>query len=164
MLTRYLQAITWGGLAQRLYGISGKYPCVSFGFLLGIVAPLPPWLAHKYFPRLRFDYITIPIVCGGMNLLSHGTHSGFFFHYLTGFISQFWLRRYRTRWFLKYNYILSAGMDGGTQIINFLLTFTVFGAGGKVIDFPKYWANNAGGNLDYCMRDPGLEKGGKGKH
>jgi hypothetical protein len=98
-----------------------------------------------------------------MNLLSHGTHSGFFLHYVTGFISQFWLRRFRTNWFLKYNYILSAGMDGGTQVINFLLTFTVFGAGGKMIPFPSYWANNQEGNLDYCMQDPGLGKP-SGKH
>jgi hypothetical protein len=61
--------------------------------------------------------------------------------------------------FIKYNYILSAGMDGGAQVIAFLLTFTVLGGGGKNIPFPKYWGNNhQHGNYDYCMRDPGLGK------
>jgi hypothetical protein len=74
------------------------------------------------------------------------------------------MRRYRTNWFIKYNYILSAGMDGGAQVIGFLLTFTVFGAGGKVVPFPPYWGNNhQKGNYDYCMRDPGL-KHKKKKH
>jgi hypothetical protein len=76
-----------------------------------------------------------------MGLLSHGTHSGFLLHYATGFLSQFWVRRYRTNWFLKYNYILSAGMDGGSQVISFILTLTVFGATGKAVPFPKYWVS-----------------------
>lgn len=55
-------------------------------------------------------------------------------------------------------------MDGGTAVISFLLTFAVFGAGGRTVPFPKYWANNRKGNLDYCMRDPGLGAGKSGKH
>jgi len=100
-----------------------------------------------------------------MGVLSHGTTSGYLFHFATGFASQFFLRKYRTNWFIKYNYILSAGLDGGAQVINFLLTFAVFGAGGKVVTFPAYWGNNHWkGNLDYCMKDPGLGHGGRRKH
>jgi hypothetical protein len=66
--------------------------------------------------------------------------------------------------FIKYNYILSAGMDGGAAVIAFLLTFSVFGAGGKVVPFPPWAGNNwQRGNYDFCMRDPGLG-GGKRKH
>jgi hypothetical protein len=51
-------------------------------------------------------------------------------------------------------------MDGGAQVINFLLTLTVFGAGGKTVPFPPYWGNNyQKGNLDYCMKDPALKEG-----
>jgi hypothetical protein len=139
-----------------LYGVGGTYQWVSLGFLIGIVAPFPLWLAHRYAPQLRLNYLNLAIICGGMNLLSHGTHSGFLMHYVVGFVSQFWLRRYRPGWFIKYNYILCAGMDGGTQVINFILTFAVFGAGGPAKPFPQYWGNNKKGNLDYCMKDPGL--------
>jgi hypothetical protein len=60
---------------------------------------------------------------------------------------------------------MSAGLDGGAQVINFILTFSVLGAGGIVVDFPKYFGNNFHkGNLDYCMKDPGLGSGkGHGK-
>jgi OPT oligopeptide transporter protein len=113
-------------------------------------------------PKFRWNYWNSAIIMGHAGLLSNGTHSSFLFHYLTGFISQFYLRKYRTNWFIKYNYILSAGMDGGAQIIVFILTFAVFGAGGSAIPFPPYWGNNyQKGNYDYCMRDPGL--GGKPK-
>ena len=49
-------------------------------------------------------------------------------------------------------------MDGGTQVIVFILTFAVFGGAGKAVDFPQYWGNrktDADGNalnFDYCLR------------
>jgi len=152
-------AISWGGLAKYLYSVGGRYQWVSLGFVLGLVVPLPLWFAHKIFPKLHLDYWNTAIITSAMGSLSHGTHSAFLFHYLTGFFSQLYLRKYRTNWFIKYNYILSAGMDGGAAVINFILTFSVFGAGGKVRPFPPYWGNNyQQGNYDYCMRDPGMGK------
>jgi hypothetical protein len=49
--------------------------------------------------------------------------------------------------------VLCAGLDGGTQVVVFIITFIFFGASGKPILFPNYWGNN-GGNIDYCMVDP----------
>ena len=111
-------------------------------FLLGLVAPVPFWLIHKYAPKLRLDYWNTAIIASAMAILDHGTHSALLLHYAVGFFSQLYLRKYRTNWFIKYNYVLSAGLDGGAAFINFILTFTVFGAGGKVIPFPPYWGNN----------------------
>jgi hypothetical protein len=46
-------------------------------------------------------------------------------------------------------------LDGGTQVIVFILTFAVFGASGDAIPFPQWWGNRVeDGNLDYCMMDP----------
>jgi len=60
-----------------------------------------------------------------------------------GFFAQLYLRRYRPGWFVKYNYILSAGLDGGASLVNFILTFTVFGGGAmKTKLFFPYWGNN----------------------
>jgi hypothetical protein len=117
------------------------------------------WFIHKAFPKLGIDYWNTAIMAAAMGILSHGTHSALLFHYMLGFFSQFYLRKYKTNWFIKYNYIVSAGLDGGAAVIAFLLTFTVFGAGGKVVPFPPYWGNNfQKGNYDYCMRDPGMGK------
>jgi OPT family oligopeptide transporter len=126
-------AIGWGGLASKLYSPGGKYPWVSMSFLLGLIAPAPFWLAHKAFPKLRLDYWNTAIITSAMAILDHGTHSALLFHYVVGFFSQLYLRKYRTNWFIKYNYVLSAGLDGGAAFINFILTFAVFGAGGKIV-------------------------------
>jgi hypothetical protein len=99
-------AMTWGGLATHMYTHGARYQWVAYGFLIGLFAPLPLWIAHRYFPRWRLDYWNTAIICGYMYHLSQGTHSALLFHFITGFVSQFWLRKYRTNWFIKYNYIL----------------------------------------------------------
>ena len=40
---------------------------------------------------------------------------------LIGFASQWWARTRRPRWFKKYNYLTSAALDGGSQVILFIL-------------------------------------------
>lgn len=48
-------------------------------------------------------------------------------------------RRYHATWFRKYNFLLSAALDGGTQIMIFVYTFAVGGGSGKTTPFPT-WA------------------------
>ena len=140
-----------------MYSAGARYQWVSLSFILGLFVPLPLWIAHKLAPKLKLDYWNTAIISSAMSMLEHGTHSALLLHYATGFFSQLYLRKYRTNWFIKYNYILSAGMDGGAAVIGFILVFSVFGAGGKVVPFPPYALNNwQKGNYDFCMRDPGL--------
>jgi hypothetical protein len=83
----------------------------------------------------------------------HRNHSATISFFFVAFWSQFYLRRYKPEWFLKFNYVLCAGLDVGTQVIVFIMTFALFGASGKPIPFPNYWGNPIG-NIDYCMVDP----------
>jgi hypothetical protein len=66
-------------------------------------------------------------------LLNNGINSVTTAWFVIGFISQFWARRYKADWFIKYNYILSAAMDGGTQVLMFILSFAVFGSSGVAV-------------------------------
>ena len=45
-----------------------------------------------------------------------------------GVVSQVWLRNYHPGWYRKYNYILGGALDGGAQVMIFILSFAVFGA------------------------------------
>jgi hypothetical protein len=57
-------------------------------------------------------------------------------YFVLGFLAQWWLRKYHPHLFIKYNYILSAALDGGTQVMVFILTSAVFGGSGKARPFP----------------------------
>ncbi|KAJ7103354.1 OPT oligopeptide transporter [Mycena belliarum] len=46
---------------------------------------------------------------------------------------------------------MSAALDGGTEVMTFVYSFAVGGAGGKTTAFPT-WALNPTGNPDHCMR------------
>jgi hypothetical protein len=54
-----------------------------------------------------------------------------------GLTSQLWLRRYHPGWYRKYNYILGGALDGGAQVMIFVLSFAVFGASGVPRPFPS---------------------------
>jgi hypothetical protein len=127
-----------------MYSIgSGRYQIVAWGYVVGLFLPVPFYLLHRRFPKLRLNTINTAIILGYVGALSHGTHSGMLIKFALGFFAQLYLRKYRPNWFVKYNYILSAGLDGGTSMINFILTFTVFGGGAmKAKKFPPYWGNN----------------------
>jgi hypothetical protein len=84
-----------------------------------------------------------------------GINSSILSYFAIGFFAQYYLRKYKPNIFVKYNYLVSAALDGGTQVLVFILSFAVFGGSGKAYNFP-IWAGNNGGqpknkNYDYCM-------------
>ncbi|EEU35815.1 uncharacterized protein NECHADRAFT_34981 [Fusarium vanettenii 77-13-4] len=149
------QAIAWGALAKEMFSPGSRYGLVPIGLLLGFLPPLIFHTLHRAYPRIGFSKVNTPIILAYVGILSVGISSSMLSYFAIGFASQFWLRRWKPDWFIKYNYVLAAALDGGTQILVFLLTYTVLGGVGPEIKFPKYWGNNADGNFDYCMRDPG---------
>jgi hypothetical protein len=78
------------------------------------------------------------IVCfaQGSSWMSAGVNSTITSSIIVGLVSQLWLRRYHPGWYKKYNYILGGALDGGAQVMIFVLSFAVFGASGKGKPFP----------------------------
>ncbi|GAA5879973.1 hypothetical protein JCM16303_004422 [Sporobolomyces ruberrimus] len=147
------QAIAWGALAKHMYGPSSNYFIIPLAIVIGLAVPLPFYLLHRVFPKWGFDKFVSPITCWCLGNLSVGINSSIFTTVCVGLFSQFYLRRYCSSWFRKYNYLMSAGLDGGTQFMSFIASFALFGAGGNEVSMP-FWALNPGPkkNYDYCMR------------
>ena len=57
--------------------------------------------------------------------LSVGINSSVTLLLVVGFTSQWWLRTRYPRWFAEYNYILAAGLDGGTQVRSLSIHFHI---------------------------------------
>ncbi|KAG2157265.1 OPT oligopeptide transporter protein-domain-containing protein [Suillus clintonianus] len=145
------QAIAWGGLAHELFSAGQRYQWVPLSYLIGLVAPLPFWIIHRYSPRLRMDYYYTPIICSYIAWLCVGINSSILSYFTVAFLSQWWLRTRYPRWFVKYNYLVGAALDGGTQVMVFILSFAVQGAAGTAHLFPEWWGANQGGNYDRCL-------------
>jgi hypothetical protein len=93
-------------------------PSSFFSYIsTGLFVPLPFYVAHRFFPKLGFNTVVTPIVCWCLGNLSVGINSSVFTTMLIAITSQFVLRKYASTWFRKYNYLMSAGLDGGTQFM-----------------------------------------------
>ncbi|KAF7339054.1 Oligopeptide transporter 3 [Mycena venus] len=144
-------SVSWGALGNILYAPSGRYGIVPFSILIGLIVPVPFYILHRFYPKLGANHVMTPVLCWTLGYLSVGINTSVFTTFLLALFSQYYLRRYRPRWFRKYNFLLSAALDGGTQVMVFVFTFAVGGGSGKVSTMPN-WALNPVGNPDYCMR------------
>lgn len=120
------------------------------GLFYGIFVPIPFWLIHKYWPKLRADYINTFVICNWLGWLSVGINTSLLPYFLFGFFAQ-WLKRYKTIWYTKWHLTTVAAIAGGTSLIVFILTFAVAGGAGVERDFPVWWGNNLNGNVDHCL-------------
>jgi len=144
-------AVSWS-IASDTFSIGSKYEWVTIAYLIGFIIPVPLWLVHRYYPIPALKYINTSIILWQMGFLFVGINSALGMFYLLGFFAQWYLRKKRPELFVKYNYIVSAALDGGTQVMVFILTFAVFGGSGTARPFPT-WAGNPDTslhNLDYC--------------
>jgi OPT oligopeptide transporter protein len=56
------QAIGWGGLSHELFASGKRYQWVAWAYVIGLLAPVPFWVIHRFFPKLRADYLYTPII------------------------------------------------------------------------------------------------------
>ncbi|KAF4609517.1 hypothetical protein D9613_012220 [Agrocybe pediades] len=144
-------AVSWGALGKPLYAPGTRYGFVPYMLLVGLGFPIPFWLLHRKYPKVGFNFVFTPIIVAELGFLSVGINSAVFTRLGVTLFSQYYLRKYRAPWFRKYNFLLSAALDGGTSVMIFVYTFAVGGGSGTVIPFPT-WALNPKGNPDYCKR------------
>lgn len=151
-------AVSWS-IAGEVFSVGAKYQWVTIAYVIGFIVPVPFWLMNRFFPHPAWGYINMSIILWQMGYLFVGINSSISVFFFLGFFAQWYLRRKRPDFFVKFNYIVSAALDGGTQVMVFILTFAVFGGSGTAHYFP-YWAGNPDPtlhNLDYCAVNKATE-------
>ncbi|KAI0268601.1 OPT oligopeptide transporter [Gloeopeniophorella convolvens] len=144
------QSVAWGGLSHELFAHGKRYQWVAWSYVLGLFVPVPFWIIHKFAPKLRMDYLYTPVIAYYIGWLCVGINSSITVYFTIAWFSQWFLRTRYPKWFAKYNYILGAALDGGTQVMVFILSFAVQGAAGTSHLFPQWWGANQNGNYDRC--------------
>lgn len=150
-------ALAWS-FASDMFSVGARYQWVTLAYLIGFIVPVPFWIIYRYTKIRFFEYINLSIILWYMGWLFVGINSSILSYFAIGFFGQFYLRRYKPEWFVKWNYLISAALDGGTQVLVFILSFAVFGGSGEAHNFP-IWAGNNGGvpngmYTDFCMFNP----------
>ncbi|KAJ7628086.1 OPT oligopeptide transporter [Mycena rosella] len=148
-------SITWGGIGPaRLFSPGGLYNPLLYGFLFGALAPIPFYYLARRYPLSYWRYINIPVFCGGVSAIPAASAYNYAAWALTGFIFNFAIRRRHFRWWMRYNYILSAALDAGVALCLVVIFFTVqYPKGGIELN---WWGNVVWQNTNDAMGVPRL--------
>ncbi|KAE9602097.1 hypothetical protein Lal_00049664 [Lupinus albus] len=137
-------SVIWGLIGpRRLFGPGGLYRNMVWLFLIGAVLPVPVWVLSKIYPEKKWiQLINIPVISYGFAGMPPATPTNIASWLITGMVFNYFVFRYRKRWWQKYNYVLSAALDAGTAFMGVLIFFALQNAGHNL----KWW----GSELDHC--------------
>lgn len=136
-------AVIWGGIGpQRLFNPGELYNPILYFFLIGAILPIPFYLLARRYPLSFWRYVNVPVFLAGISVLPPATGINFSSWIVVGAIFQWFMRRFHFRWWMRYNYILSAALDSGVAIALIAIFF--------ILQLPKGGINfNWWGNTVY---------------
>jgi len=152
-------ALIFGALGpKRMFSSDGNYGFVFYGFLLGAVLPIILWALSKKFPKVAWDKCNIALIAGGMSGYPNGLSYGLLTSLIVCIIFQYYIARYHKRWWQKYVFILSAGLDTGAAFTGLAVFFFLGGGVSESLSVavPSWWANHItpeGDNAPYLYID-----------
>jgi len=102
--------------------------------------PIPFYFLSRRYPRSFWRYVNIPIAMVAASAVPPANGINIMSWILVGFIFQWFMRRFHFRWWLRYNYLLSTGLDAGV-IIGLIVIFVSLQMpkGGISV---KWWGNS----------------------
>ncbi|TDL28758.1 OPT oligopeptide transporter [Rickenella mellea] len=143
-------AMVWGGIGPRRMFSEGLYQPVLYFFLIGALLPIPFYFLAKRFPLSIFRFINFPAAFAGLSALPPATGINYSAWFMMGSVFQYFMRRFHFRWWMRYNYILSAALDSGVAFALIVIFFTVqLPKGGFNINWwgNTVWLNTADTNF-----------------
>ncbi|KAM6555507.1 hypothetical protein CsatB_002526 [Cannabis sativa] len=139
----YDASVIWGLVGpRRIFGDLGEYGMVNWFFLVGAIAPLIVWIAHKAFPQHGWiRLIHMPVLLGSTSMMPPASAVNFTSWIFVGFLSGYVVYRYYPRLWQRSNYVLSGGLDAGTAFMTILIFLCL---GSRNISL-SWWGNNPEG-------------------
>lgn len=90
------------------------------------IGPTLVWILHKTFPKQSWiPLINLPVLLGATGMMPPATPLNYNAWIIVGTIFNFFIFRYRKKWWQRYNYVLSAALDAGVAFMAVLLYFTL---------------------------------------
>ncbi|GAA5921817.1 hypothetical protein JCM1841_005552 [Sporobolomyces salmonicolor] len=122
----YSSSVVWGLIGPaRQFGIGRMYNPILWWLLAGAILPVITWAVSRRFPKLWLKYVNVPVAITGAIYAPPATGINFSSWFLVGFVFQYLMRRRHFRWWSKYNFVLSAGLDSGTVLSGIFIFFTL---------------------------------------
>ncbi|KIY45482.1 OPT superfamily oligopeptide transporter [Fistulina hepatica ATCC 64428] len=135
-------SLIWGGVGpSRIFSVGAPYSPMLLFFLVGAVLPIPFYFLARRFPLSIWRYINIPVFFAGVGAMPPATGINYASWAIAGFVFNYYIRKFHFRWWMRYNYILSAGLDAGVAISLVCIFFFVQLPKGGTITL-DWWGND----------------------
>jgi OPT family small oligopeptide transporter len=139
--TFFTASIIWGAVGpRRLFSPGAIYSGLLWFLLVGFLAPIPFFFLARRFPLSFYRYINIPVFFAGLSSIPPASGINYVSWVLFGFIFNFVIRRFHFRWWMRYNYILSAALDSGLALSMVTIFFSLGLSRPGGVEF-DWWGN-----------------------
>lgn len=147
-------SVIWGLIGpKRIFGPLGNYNALNWGFFVGAVGPVILYLIHRAFPNQQWvKLINLPVIFGASGMMPPASTLNFNSWLLIAIIFNFFVFRYRKNWWMRYNYVLSAGLDAGLAFMGVFLFFCLQNEGITI----SWWGNDEHCELATCPTEKGV--------
>ena len=141
-------SIIWGLIGPaRIFSPGQIYSSLLWFWLVGALFPVVIYFAARMFPKSNIRYLSAPIIFSGTGNLPPATPLNYLSWGIIGFVFNKYIKNKYRGWWMRFNYITSAGLDTGlaisTIVIFLCLNLTK-------TDAPSWWGNNVQANtMDY---------------
>ncbi|KAF9912345.1 hypothetical protein EC991_011037 [Linnemannia zychae] len=124
----YSASVIWGVIGPgRMFGLGTQYSIIQWGFVIGILLPLPVWWLCRQYPHVKFlQKIHFPVLLAATSNMPPA-------------------QAYHNAWWKRFNYVTSAAMDTGVALSG-LVCYFLLQSWEK--DFPQWWGNSE--VIDHC--------------
>lgn len=139
-------SLVWGLIGpEKMFSPGRRYNHIMYGFLVGAIAPVIVWLMAKRFPKSPWRLVNMPVIFTGTGNIPPATGVNYLSPIAIGFLTQYVWKRYRLASWSKYNYILSAALDGASAVGVVFIFFTLQYPKGSNQPFLEtgWWGNSA---------------------
>ncbi|KAH9982707.1 OPT oligopeptide transporter [Lactifluus volemus] len=144
-------SIFWGGIgSKRFFSPGAIYHPLLWFFLIGAILPIPFYLLACRYPRSVWRYVNIPVALFMANAIPPFNGVNVITSTIVGSFFQFFMRRYHIGWWVRYNYLLSSGLDAGVIASSVILFFALqLPKGGFTVNWwgNTVWQNTADSNM-----------------
>ncbi|KAH6967843.1 small oligopeptide transporter, OPT family [Ilyonectria sp. MPI-CAGE-AT-0026] len=135
----YASMSFWGLIGpNRLFGPGSFYNSMLYFFLIGALSPVAIWVLNRQFPGRFFSKIHIPVIMASISAIPPATAGNYMPWVIIGLVFQYYIKRYYSNWWIKYNYLLSAALNAGLAITSLLLFFCLYYPNVNL----SWWGNN----------------------
>lgn len=130
--TQYNTHLIWGLFGEHIFGAGGRYTVVLWFFLVGAGVTGATIAMQKIRPNAKFwKQFSPALFMGGAQSIPTSTGINYHSWFIVGFIFNYYIHKYKTLWWRKYNLVLAVAMDCGVAIAAIIVYFAVVYPGGS---------------------------------